>query len=109
MWTAVRLLTVCALGISGLFALRWGLPSHSHRPSPPTIQSDANHTVLASPVSQTDGFPTVDADEKKIVTVEKIHLATLDANDKAPPEAKIKVHHRLHFHHHRWHRRKHHH
>jgi hypothetical protein len=107
MWTAVRLLTVCALGICGLFALRWGVPSHSHRPSPRAMQADA--TVLASPVSQTDEPLTADADEKKIVTVEKIHLATLDANDKAPPEAKIKVHHRLHFHHHRWHRRKHHH
>jgi hypothetical protein len=107
MWTAVRLLTVCALGLSGLFALRWGLPSDSRRPSPPSIQVDA--TVLARPVSQTDVLPTVDVDEKKIVTVEKIHLAALDANDKAPPEAKTKVHHRLHFHHYRWHRRKHHH
>ena len=104
MWTAVRLLAVCVLGISGLFVMRSGLPSHSPRQPPSAIQAAANDAAPVNP-QKTEIPATVDENEVRIVTVEKIYLAALDANDRAPPEPEIKVHRQRHIHRHRWHRK----
>lgn len=109
MWTAIRLLTVCVLGVSGLFALRSGLPSHSPRPPPPETHAEANDVAVAGLITRTDDPPTVDLNEKKIVTIERFHVdvAALDANEKTSPEPEAEAHHRRHQHHYRWHRRRH--
>jgi hypothetical protein len=90
MWTAVRLLTVCVLGVSGLFALRSGLPSHPPRP-PPAIHTGADDVAHVSLINEMDDPPSADEIEKKIVTIERFHVdvvdvAALQANAKAAPE-----------------------
>ena len=81
MWTAVRLASVCAIGLSGVIALRTGLVPP---PSKPVTVSDPDDVVLVSLVSKADKLPVVDEDEKKVVNAERIHLPALDANAKAP-------------------------
>lgn len=109
MWTAIRLLTVCMLGVSGLFALRSGLPSHSLRPQPPEIHTEANDVAVAGLITRTDDPPTVELNEKKIVTIERFHVdvTAVDPNEKASAEPGAEAHHRRHQHHYRWHRRRH--
>src|ERR1700734_4177930 len=109
MWTAVRLLTVCVLGVSGLFALRSGLPSHPPRPPLPAIRAD--DVAPVSPITETDNPTAADEIEKKIVTVEKFHVDVVDvtalqANAKAAPEPEHRTHYRRHVHHRHWYRGK---
>jgi hypothetical protein len=111
MWTAVRLLTVCVLGVSGLFALRSGLPSHPPRPPPAAIHTGADDVAHVSLINETDDPPSADEIEKKIVTVERFHVdvvdvAALQANAKAAPEPEHRTHYRRHVHHRHWYRGK---
>lgn len=110
MWTAVRLMAVCLLGLGSLFALRSGFLSHPPRPLPPTIKADIRASNVA-PVNltiETDDFSTANENTKKVVTVQKFRLAAFNANNEAPPEPKVsspqpraRVHHLRHFHQHR--------
>lgn len=112
MWTAVRLLAVCALGVSGLFALRSGLPSHQKRPPPPPIihaDIGAFDVAAVTLVTEEDNPPSTDENSKKVVTVEKVRVAALNANDQAPSQPEAKPYRRPHLHSHRRQRRRHHH
>jgi hypothetical protein len=111
MWTAVRLLTVCLVGVSGLFALRSGLPSQRPRPPPAAIRTGAENVAPVSLINETDDPPTADEIEKKIVTVERFHVDVIDvtalrANAKADPQPERQTHYRRHAHHRRLYRGK---
>ena len=102
MWTAIRLLTVFVLAVSGLFALRSGVPSHSPRPPTPAIRVDVRASNLepVNLITETDATPTADEDVKKVVTVEKFRVAALQANAKADPEPEQRRQYRRQIHRH---------
>jgi hypothetical protein len=111
MWTAVRLLTVCVLGASGLFALRSGLPSHPPRPPPPAVHAGADDVARVGLITEKDVPTAADEIQKKIVTVERFHVdvvdvAALQANAKAAPETQHHTHYRRHVRHRHWYRGK---
>lgn len=80
----VHLVAVCMLGLSGVLALRTII----NPPTPPAsaVDAGADDIALVNLITKTDRLPTVDENEKKIVTAERIHLAALQANAKADPE-----------------------
>jgi hypothetical protein len=83
------------LGFAGMLALRATIAPPPRTASAPDATAD--EVVLVNLTAKADSLPT--ADEKKIVTVERIHLAALQANAKA--DAEPKTHYRRHvFRHH---------
>ena len=103
MW--VRLVAVCSLGLAGALALR-AATSPPSAPASAVVAVARDITPVIS-IAKTDRQPTVDENEKKIVTVEKIHIAALQANAKADPDPEPEARHRQHLHHQRWQRRRH--
>jgi hypothetical protein len=92
MWTAVRLGAVCAIALSSVIALRSTfLPA----PPAPTAGGNADDIVLVNLEAKQDKLPTVDENETKIVSVERIRLASpLQANAKAEAEPNRETHHK---------------
>jgi len=113
MWTAVRLFAVCALGVSGLYALRSGLPPRQTPPRVLAVPAAAND-VAPNNLITTSGDPPLEVDEvgSKVINVEAIHvepirLNPLQAYDEAPaPKTKRVTHYRRQVHHRHWHRKK---
>jgi hypothetical protein len=100
MSTAFRLAAVCAIVLSGVFAVRTGLwPSSSK----PTTVADAGEIGVVNLVSKTDKLRIVDDSEKKVVNIEPIHTPSFDANAKAQLEPERETHRRRTTHRH-WHR-----
>jgi hypothetical protein len=113
MWTAARLLVVLALIGGGAFALRatkTSSPSHAQKSSPVRVAASSparDEIVLGDSATNDNNTPT-DEVQKKAVSTEPIHLATLQAFDEAPPEPEHETrHHRRvhrHWHYHRFRR-----
>jgi hypothetical protein len=103
MWTTVRLAVVCALVLGGVFALR----ARSNSPASPASATDAgaDDIVLVNLASKNDKLSMTDED-KKIVPVEAIRIAALQANAKMEPEPERETRHRRHAAHRHWHYRR---
>jgi hypothetical protein len=113
MWTAARLLVVLALIGGGAFALRatkTSSVSHAPTTSPARVAASSpnrDEIVLGTPVTSDNNILTDEA-QKKVVSTEAIHLATLQAYDEVPaePEHETRHHRRVqrHWHYHRFRR-----
>jgi len=103
MWTAVRLAMVCALVLGCVFALR----ARSNSPASPASATDAGASdiVLVNLASKNDKLSMTDED-RKIVSVEAIRVAALQANAKVEPEPEREARHRPHAAHRHWHYRR---
>jgi hypothetical protein len=107
MWTAVRLLAVCALGVSGLYALRSSLPTR--QPAARVVAvlpaNGGKFDSIAKPEAPLD----VEEVGRKVVNVEAIRiepirLAALEAHDEALPAKPTRVtRYQRHIHHRHWH------
>src|SRR5579871_3366106 len=113
MWTAVRLLAVCVLGVSGLYALRSGVSPRQPAVRVVAVQAPANDAVPKEPVTKSEDRPQdVEDVVRKVVNVEAIRvepirLAALQAYDEAPASKSKRVpHYRRHVLHRHWHHRK---
>jgi hypothetical protein len=105
MWTAVRLLAVCVLGVIGLFVLRSGSPSR--QPPPVSVpHRDVDDIVLVTLAEKPNEPPVIDDGGKKVVKPEIIRLGSLDAQAKAQPQPERETHYRRHVHYRHWHRYK---
>ena len=101
------------LGVSGLYALRSGLPPRQPPPRVLAVPAAAND-VAPNNLITTSGDPPLEVDEvgSKVINVEAIHvepirLNPLQAYDEAPaPKTKRVTHYRRQVHHRRWHRKK---
>src|SRR5579863_6193053 len=103
MGTAVRLAMVCALVLGGVFALR----ARSNSPASPASATDAgaDDIVLVNLAGKNDKLPMTDED-RKIVPVESIRIAALQANAKLESEPEREARHRRHVSHRHWHNRR---
>src|ERR1700749_952214 len=103
MWTTVRLAVVCALVLGGGFALR----ARSNSPASPASATDAgaNDIVLVNLANKNDKLSMTDED-KKIVPVEAIRIAALQANAEMESEPGRETRPRRHAAHRHWHYRR---
>lgn len=103
MWTAVRLAMVCALVLGGVFTLR----ARSNSPASLASASDAgaDDIVVVNLAGKNDKLSMTDED-KKIVPVEAIRVASLQANAKMESEPERETRHRWHASHRHWHYRR---
>lgn len=103
MWTTVRLAMVCALVLGGVFALR----ARSNFPAAPASATDAgaDDIVLVNLAGKNDKLSMTDED-KKIVPVEAIRIAALQANAKLESEPERETRQRRHASHQHWHDRR---
>jgi hypothetical protein len=92
MW--IRLAAVCMLGFAGVLALR---ATTGRPPPPPQAIGGSDDIVLVNLASKSDKLSTVDESETKIVNVETIRLAALQANAKADTSPERETRHRSHF------------
>jgi hypothetical protein len=103
MGTAVRLAMVCALVLGGVFALR----ARSNSPVAPASATDAgaDDIVLVNLAGKNDKLSMTD-ENKKVVPVEAIRIAALQANAKMESEPERETRHRRHAAHRHWHYRR---